>query len=124
EAQFGGAGIAALLQFEEAATLSFVGPAADRPEDLGMFLRSEMQTASDGLEQPAAAALGKISWQKRLEGPRHDSGGGDFDQSFMTNDEVRWAIDFDSFCFTPLPEFAQNAQGRLGEQMAAFDAPD
>src|SRR5712671_1897913 len=96
-------GIASLLQFKEAAAFGFIGPTADGPQKLGMLFWGNMQAAGDGFQQPMATALGKIPGQEGFDWVSGGSGGRDFNQRFVTNDEVRRAVPLDGFRLPPLP---------------------
>ena len=52
EREFGGMGIAALLQIQEAAAFDFAGPATAGLDERRLAFRWNLQTVSDGIDQP------------------------------------------------------------------------
>src|ERR1039458_1189543 len=62
--------------------------------------------------------------QERLDWLGERGRRGDIDQRIMADDEERRFISSDRFPFPPLPQLAQDGQGRRLELVAAFDTPD
>ena len=52
------------------------------------------------------------------------SGGCNINKGLVTDDEERRLVAGKGFAFAPVPEFAQDGQGRAAQEMAAFEAPD
>ena len=116
--------VAMLLQFSKPAFFSFTGPAAGMAEDSRMAFGGKTLAARDGFSQAATAPLRDVPRQEWLNRLGERGRSGNPDQRIVAQDEERRLVGGDRFLFPPLPQLAQDGQGRRFQQVAAFDAPD
>src|SRR5690348_2077207 len=87
KSQLGGAGVAAFLQLGKALALSVTGPAADRAEDVRVFVGLAGKTMGNGFGQAAATPFGHVPGKVGLVSTTGGGGGRDVHQRLVAHDE-------------------------------------
>ena len=93
-------------------------------DDLRKFFLGHRLCDADGFEQVCFAARVHPQWNQVFNRLTLRGDGGNLHHFFVGQNEERRAVGGDGLAFAPVPQFAQDREGRGREEGAALDAPD